>query len=100
MAQSKTKPLTPSPDELFRRAEQRSIRSSVAMYTIKDLVCGGKLTIKSMDDFYKHVDTAYERLREISAGEASPNQKLKLVGLLRTCTLFMPFILIVIYFNG
>jgi len=86
MSQSKTNPKVPTPDELLRQSEQRSIRSAVAMYTIKDLVCAGKLDITDLSDFFDQVDKTYESLREISAGEASPKQKQYLIDLLRTST--------------
>ena len=86
MTQSKTKPHIPTPDELMRISEQRGIRSAVAMYTVKDLVCAGKVKIDNLSDFYEKVDQTYEALREISAGEASPNQKDHLVNILRTST--------------
>lgn len=86
MPGSKTKPHIPTPDELMRISEQRGIRSAVAMYTVKDLVCAGKVKIDDLKDFYEKVDETYEALREISAGEASPNQKDHLVNILRTST--------------
>lgn len=77
---------TPTPDELLRRSEQRGIRSSVAMYTIKDLWCAGKLEITDLSDFFEKVEQTYESLREISAGEASPKQKQWLIDMLRSST--------------
>lgn len=83
---SKTDPFTPSPDELFRKSEQRAIRAAVAIYTIKDLVVADKVKIDDLSDFYALVDDTYQKLLEISAGEASPNQKQLLVNYLRTST--------------
>lgn len=80
---------SPSFEQIMQMGEQRSIRSAVAMYTIKDLVVAGKINLKSddMSSFYDLVQQCYDQLREISAGEATMKQKQVLADLLRTSTI-------------
>ncbi len=81
---------SPSFEQIMQMGEQRSIRSAVAMYTIKDLVVAGKLKLNDTEplgSFYDMVQTCYDNLREISAGEATMEQKQDLSDLLRSSTI-------------